>query len=135
MYGIVRPNEKKTIRLIFKGLGGKQCPTKDHYTCVLAATTSSNVRPELVWKQHRCQTQMADSSMIKRMLKVGMDDAYRPRQRFNQILNAVLRQINMFSTGNAEKRLLGPAQGKVDEASSFRFSFFEKKKGENSERS
>ncbi|PAV86715.1 hypothetical protein WR25_18079 [Diploscapter pachys] len=77
VYGIVRPNEKKTIRLIFKGLGGKQCPTKDHYTCVLAATTSSNVRPELVWKQHRCQTQMADSSMIKRVLKilfVGVND-------------------------------------------------------------
>ncbi|PAV56952.1 hypothetical protein WR25_04070 [Diploscapter pachys] len=77
VYGLVRPNEKKTIRLIFKGLGGKQCPTKDHYTCVLAATTSSNVRPELVWKQHRCRAQMAESAMAKRVLKIlyaGVND-------------------------------------------------------------
>ncbi|PAV88486.1 hypothetical protein WR25_23114 [Diploscapter pachys] len=77
VYGLVRPNEKKTIRLIFKGLGDKKCPTKDHYTCVLVATTSSNVRPEFVWKQHRCRAQMAESSIVKRTLKIlfaGVND-------------------------------------------------------------
>ncbi|PAV83278.1 hypothetical protein WR25_19823 [Diploscapter pachys] len=78
VYGLVRPNEKKTIRLIFKGLGDKKCPTKDRHTCVLVTTTSSNVCPEFVWKNHRCRAQMAESSIVKRTLKilfVGVNDA------------------------------------------------------------
>ena len=107
VYDVIPPGEKKTCRLIYKGLKPGQKPAmKDHFTIVLAIAPGTSTKIDNMWKQHKYHTKMANEEMRKKHLMIfyaGIHD-------MNQ-----LQKVDDDDVLSGKKALVRKGRGLVDE--------------------
>ncbi|XGW30288.1 hypothetical protein V3C99_009348 [Haemonchus contortus] len=78
VYGVIPPNGKQTVRLIFNGLKpGQEAPRKERLTVVAAIAPSSCVDTEKIWKSHKYQEKLLEGDVGKRKFRIlffGIND-------------------------------------------------------------
>ncbi|RCN52393.1 MSP domain protein [Ancylostoma caninum] len=78
VYGAVQPNEKTTVRLIFKGLKpGQEAPRRERFTIVTAVAPSATVNTEKVWKMQKYQEKLCEGDVAKKKFRIlffGVND-------------------------------------------------------------